>query len=669
MMIRRTVSIILTALMALSIVSFSSYAANAVNDAVRVSVEADNAQYMDSGLSTMPKLSAYEIRKLLADNNEEMPPDDEIFEEYPSFKAPYKTGKVSEALLTKAANRLNALRAIAGVPAVSLDLKLSNEAQHGSVLLSVSDFSHTPEKPDDMDDDFYNIAFGATSTSNLYDGEPLLVTLAGFMDDSDNVNINKLGHRRWQLNPAMGKVGFGYASSDHGLYTTEKVFDRSGAGGPYDLIAWPSSGYFPDELFNENTAWSATLDPDKYTYSREDISVTLKSLSTGQTWNFSDESADGFFNVDKGGFGVANCIIFRPSAVGSYSGSYTVEITGIRLSGGNDATVRYRVDFFCAHAPEQKARAKSATCTQKGNIAYWQCSKCGKYFSDREALYEITLAETVTEPLGHDYMIKVTEPTCTEPGFTEHKCSRCGDYFKDGSKDPLGHEWGGWTVTKPATDTENGEEVRYCLHDQSHFKTRIIPKLGAAENPFGDVPAGSWFEKAAVWCASYGYITGTGEGTFSPGVSLTRAMFVQILVKVDGLSLDSLSYKGKFTDVKPSDWFAKAVQWAVDNKITGGTSDNTFSPNDRVTREQLAVFFYAYSKSMGYDVSATVDLNKYTDAKDISSWAVTAVKWAVAEGLISGMTDTTIGPKGSATRAQAAVIFKNYVEIYSAKQK
>ena len=184
-------------------------------------------------------------------------------------------------------------------------------------------------------------------------------------------------------------------------------------------------------------------------------------------------------------------------------------------------------------------------------------------------------------------------------------------------------------------------------------------------NPFKDVPAGSWFEKAALWCSERGYITGTGEGTFSPNVALTRGMFVQILAKVDGVKLDGITYQGKFTDVKASDWFAKAVQWAVDNKLTGGTSDTTFSPNAPVTREQLATFFLAYAKFKGYDVNPRVDLAKYTDADQISSWALDAVKWAVAEEIITGTSNTTISPKTSATRAQAAVIFMKFVENHN----
>ena len=188
-------------------------------------------------------------------------------------------------------------------------------------------------------------------------------------------------------------------------------------------------------------------------------------------------------------------------------------------------------------------------------------------------------------------------------------------------------------------------------------------------NAFTDVPNGAWYTGAALWCNSRGYITGTGATTFSPNAALTRGMFVQILARVAiGGGLDGYAYKGRFSDVRPDVWYAKAVQWAVDNNVTGGTGATTFSPDMPVTREQLATFFFAYAKSKGYDVSASAELGKYADAGQISSWAENAVSWAVAEGLISGTSASSVSPKINATRAQAAVIFRNFVEVYAAKQ-
>ena len=627
------------------------------------------AQYLDSGLKSIPKMSAEEIRRLLSENNDEMPPDDGIFDEYPSVIAPYAPGKVNESLLIKTTNRFNALRAIAGLPDVELDLGLCEKAQYGAVLIAASEFSHYPSKPDDMDDDFFNIGAGATRTSNLSGGRTLLETPAGFMDDSDNYNIDRLGHRRWQLNPRLGKIGFGYALGGYyGSYTVEKIFDQSGAGGEYDFIAWPSSGNFPVNLMDYQTAWSVSFDQGQYGYSRDSVRVTLTCEETGETWEFSNGGSDGYFNVDFGGYGVSNCIIFRPDLSSWYDGEYTVEVSGLKRNGG-DVTVRYKVNFFCPHEGLVATEEQEATCTADGNIAYWYCYDCGRYFADADATEEITRDQTEVGAYGHDFVIETVEATCTDAGYTKYTCARCGYSYVTDEDAPLGHNWGDWKVTLHATETEPGEEVRYCLFDPSHVETRTTPALGFG-NPFTDVPAGSWFEQSALWCNARGYITGTGATTFAPATALTRGMFVQILARVAiGDGLDNYAYGGKFTDVKATAWYAKSVQWAIDNGVTGGTSATTFSPNAQVTREQLAAFFMAYARSEGYDVSAAADLDGYTDAWLISPWAVEALEWAVAEGLISGTAPTKVAPKLSATRAQAAVIFKNFVEIYVAKQK
>ena len=83
------------------------------------------------------------------------------------------------------------------------------------------------------------------------------------MDDSDASNIDGVGHRRWQLNPVLGKVGFGFALGEggYGAYTAEKVMDKSGSGCAYDFISRPASGNFPEELMAGRTAWSVTLNP------------------------------------------------------------------------------------------------------------------------------------------------------------------------------------------------------------------------------------------------------------------------------------------------------------------------------------------------------------------------------------------------------------------------
>ena len=252
---------------------------------------ASGGGYRQSGSLDMDKLSRQEIAALLADNSLELP--GQLFEEEPSVTAPYRAGRVTDQALQAAVDRLNALRRIAGVPDVALDSALSENAQYGAVLLAASDFSHSPAQPADMDGIFYQTASEATGSSNICAGRSLTGSVDAFMDDSDAGNIDRLGHRRWQLNPDMGRIGFGYAysgASRYGAYVAEKVFDRSGAGCDYDFIAWPASGDFPAQeggttLFGGSCAWSVTLNPQTYqTPSLSDVTVTLTRESDGRTW-------------------------------------------------------------------------------------------------------------------------------------------------------------------------------------------------------------------------------------------------------------------------------------------------------------------------------------------------------------------------------------------------
>ena len=106
-------------------------------------------------------------------------------------------------------------------------------------------------------------------------------------------------------------------------------------------------------------------------------------------------------------------------------------------------------------------------------------------------------------------------------------------------------------------------------------------------------------------------------------------------------------------------WYADAISWAAGEGIVSGYGD-TFGPNDPITREQLAAILYRYAQLSGKDTDQTADLSGYTDSVTISAWAPQALKWAVGSGLISGTGTHTLSPRGTATRAQIAVILQNF---------
>ena len=181
----------------------------------------------------------------------------------------------------------------------------------------------------------------------------------------------------------------------------------------------------------------------------------------------------------------------------------------------------------------------------------------------------------------------------------------------------------------------------------------------ASRIPFTDVATTAWYYDAVRYMYESGMMNGTSANTFSPNETTTRAMIVTMLHRLEG---EPNASGGSFTDVASSMYYADAIAWAQANGVVNGTSATTFSPDQAITREQMAAILYRYAQFKGYDVTAGNSLNAYTDASQISPYAATAMQWANAEGLITGNTATTINPAGNATRAEVATILMRFAE-------
>ena len=172
---------------------------------------------------------------------------------------------------------------------------------------------------------------------------------------------------------------------------------------------------------------------------------------------------------------------------------------------------------------------------------------------------------------------------------------------------------------------------------------------------FIDVAPNAWYKDAVQYAYDNGLMTGVSANEFAPDATTTRSMIVSMLARLEGV--ESANDVG-FADVE-GEWYATAVNWAASAGVVNGYEDNTFRPNDAITREQLAAILMNYSAYKGEDVSARADLSAYTDQP--SAWAEEAMSWAVAEGLISGVTADTLQPQGAATRAQVAAILQRFL--------
>ena len=179
------------------------------------------------------------------------------------------------------------------------------------------------------------------------------------------------------------------------------------------------------------------------------------------------------------------------------------------------------------------------------------------------------------------------------------------------------------------------------------------------ELPFTDVHEDDWYYQSVLYVYNEGLMTGTAADTFSPGITTTRGMIVSILYRQEGEP--AVTTDAGFADVVDGAYYEDAVNWAAEEGIVNGYSDTAFGPNDAITREQMAAILMNYAEYKGQDVSARADLSGYTDADTVSGWASDAVQWANAEGLINGMSDTELAPKGHATRAQVAAILQRFL--------
>lgn len=181
-----------------------------------------------------------------------------------------------------------------------------------------------------------------------------------------------------------------------------------------------------------------------------------------------------------------------------------------------------------------------------------------------------------------------------------------------------------------------------------------------SELPFSDVKTSDWFYDPVKYVYNQGLMTGTSATEFAPNLTTTRGMIVSILHRLEG---GPVVENDVFSDVSSDDWYGQSVAWAASVGVVNGFEDGTFRPNDPITREQMAAILYNYSQYKGYDVSARADLSKYSDAASVSSWATEVLSWANAEGLVNGMTKTTLDPQASATRAQVATILLRYTQM------
>ena len=203
-------------------------------------------------------------------------------------------------------------------------------------------------------------------------------------------------------------------------------------------------------------------------------------------------------------------------------------------------------------------------------------------------------------------------------------------------------------------------ETTYTFHmaDSKVTVEASFTKDGTVQKPdtrFDDVAKSAWYYKAVEYVAENGIMSGVSAREFAPNAGFSRAMLAQTLYAMSGKP--TVKAEGTFADVAANAWYADAVNWAAAKGYVSGVGDGEFAPDASITREQMALILYRYAGSP--DASGMV-LREFADGDSVSAYAVDAIRWAVHEGLISGMENNTLAPQGTATRAQVAQILMNF---------
>ena len=220
----------------------------------------------------------------------------------------------------------------------------------------------------------------------------------------------------------------------------------------------------------------------------------------------------------------------------------------------------------------------------------------------------------------------------------------------------MGHIWDAGKVTKEPTATETGIKTYTCTRC-AETKTEEIPATGEVKLPFTDVPEGKWYTEAVKFAVANKLMNGMGNNLFMPEDALTRAQLVTILYRNAGTP-SVKDEANPFKDVAPGKWYTDAIVWAAKNRIVNGVSATEFGPDSAITREQIATILFRYAKAENKQPDK---LSGYSDARDVSNYALDAMNWAVTEGIINGAGNKLL-PQENATRAQVAAILMRWMQ-------
>ena len=303
--------------------------------------------------------------------------------------------------------------------------------------------------------------------------------------------------------------------------------------------------------------------------------------------------------------------------------------------------------------------AKAPTTSEAGNIEYWYCAACGRYFADSTSAKEITKADTVipkrhfSDSSSSSYPITVPDKTENGSVAVSPKTASKGSTVTISVTPDSGYV----LETISVTD-KNGNDLK--LTDKGNGKYTFTMPGGKVEvkvtfmednsvlNFFYDVPNDAYYYEAVKWAAEKGVTSGIGNNLFAPNQPCTRAQIVTFLWRAAGSPV--VNYLMPFTDVDEGAYYAEAVRWAASSGIITGLTETTFGTNGVCTRAQAAAMIYRYAQAQGKGFTGAWMF--HLPFTDVPEWAYESVAWCYMNGVTTGVSETSFAPDNDCTRAQ-----------------
>lgn len=342
------------------------------------------------------------------------------------------------------------------------------------------------------------------------------------------------------------------------------------------------------------------------------------------------EGESATFKVKVNTAGTYKYLWLEPDAVKS------IDFGGIDLSG-NKLEIAFKL--LAALKKVSLSTTDTLTIAKAAASDNGRAFACMIYNTDLKSPTMYITNEAKLTVAAHEHTKVIDTPavaaTCTKDGCTEGShCSECGDVLSK-------------SEVIPAT----GHKLVYKVCSVCGYEVPF---------PFVDVSKTDWFYNDVKYVWQHDIMNGVSNTKFAPETSMTRAMFVTVLYRLEGSPDVTGMATPPFTDIgaKNFDWAYNAIVWAYNTGVTKGTSATTFAPGVAISRQEIVTMFYRYAGSPAVSGSPI-----FGDSSVISSWARNAVQWAKSFGIVNGYPNGNFGPVDATTRGQMAAMIHRYMQL------